>query len=145
LRFSLGTGSGISNTAGAWYGSQVFAPTGAVSVVGTNGATFYITGVQLEAGSVATPFERRPYGTELALCQRYYQMLGGLITDYGIAGRTSAAIWQFPVQMRTVPTATNGASSLSSGVETLSSTMYGVYVSGSSARLTSTTTVSAEL
>jgi hypothetical protein len=77
IQFSLGTGSSISGTAGAWSGSNLFSATGATSVVGTNGATFYITGVQLEVGSVATPFERRPYGTELALCQRYcYQAIG---------------------------------------------------------------------
>jgi hypothetical protein len=53
-------------------GSTAISATGATSVVGTSGATFYITGVQLEAGSVATPFEHRQYGQELALCQRYY-------------------------------------------------------------------------
>jgi len=73
LRFSLGTGSTYSGTAGAWAGSQLFSATGATSVVGTNGATFYITGVQLEVGSTATSFDYRPYGTELQLCQRYYQ------------------------------------------------------------------------
>jgi len=73
VQFGIGVGSTYSGTAGAWAGSNLLSATGAVSVVGTNGATFYITGVQLEAGSVATPFERRPYGTELALCQRYYE------------------------------------------------------------------------
>ncbi len=71
--FSLGTGSTYSGTAGSWASAAYFSATGATSVVGTNGATFYITGVQLEVGSVATPFERRPYGTELQLCQRYYE------------------------------------------------------------------------
>ena len=71
LNFNLGTGSTYSGTAGAWAGTYYSAPTGATSVVGTNGATFYITGVQLEVGSTATSFDYRPYGTELALCQRY--------------------------------------------------------------------------
>jgi hypothetical protein len=73
--WGLGVGSTYSGTAGAWAGSFLLSATGAVSVIGTLNATWYITGVQLEAGSVATPFERRPYGTELALCQRYYQIL----------------------------------------------------------------------
>ncbi len=72
LRFSLGTGTTYSGTAGAWAGSQLFSATGATSVVGTNGATFYITGVQLEKGSTATSFDYRPYSAELAMCQRYY-------------------------------------------------------------------------
>ena len=71
--FGLGGGSGRSATAGTWTTSGVYTATGAVSVVGTNGATFYITGVQLEVGSSATGFEYRQYGTELALCQRYYE------------------------------------------------------------------------
>jgi hypothetical protein len=73
LNFSLGSGTTFSGTAGSWAGSGLLTATGATSVVGTNGATFYITGVQLETGTVATPFERRSYGQELALCERYYQ------------------------------------------------------------------------
>jgi len=72
IRFGLGVGSTYSGTAGAWAAAGYFSATGATSVVGTNGATFYITGVQLEKGSTATSFDYRPYGTELALCQRYY-------------------------------------------------------------------------
>ena len=69
--FNLGAGSTYSGTAGSWSGSDYRSATGATSVVGTSGATFYITGVQLEKGSTATSFDYRPYGTELNLCQRY--------------------------------------------------------------------------
>ena len=71
--FSLGAGSSKSGTAGSWAGAFYASATGATSVVGTSGATFYITGVQLEVGSSATGFEYRQYGQELALCQRYYE------------------------------------------------------------------------
>jgi hypothetical protein len=78
LYFSFGTGSSLSGTAGSWGSSELYAPTGATSVVGTNGATFYITGVQLEQNTSATPFERRMYGQELINCQRYYYVLASL-------------------------------------------------------------------
>jgi hypothetical protein len=73
IQFGLGVGSTYSGTAGAWASALYISATGATSVVGTNGATFYITGVQLEKGSTATSFDYRPYGTELALCQRYFE------------------------------------------------------------------------
>ena len=74
VQFSLGAGTGKSGTAGTWAGSWLVSATGATSVVGTSGATFYITGVQLEVGTNATSFDYRPYGTELALCQRYFEI-----------------------------------------------------------------------
>jgi len=114
LYFSLGSGSTYSGTSGAWAGANYFSATGAVSVVGTNGATFYITGVQLEKGATATSFDYRPYGTELALCQRYYWQLsssdkGGYINGIIYQGwadtaTSSIGIAQFPVTMRTSPT-----------------------------------------
>jgi hypothetical protein len=88
--FGLGLGSDFSGTANTWQAGEKIAPTGSVSVIGTLNATFYITGVQLEAGSVATPFERRPFGTELALCQRYFQTIIGTAStnDFVASGFT---------------------------------------------------------
>jgi len=108
LGFSLGAGSTYSGTAGSWSGSDYRSATGATSVVGTNGATFYITGVQLEAGSVATPFERRSYGQELALCQRYYYAhVRGAGLNWGVGTYYSSNLIAthiyFPVSMRSGP------------------------------------------
>lgn len=110
VQFSLGAGATVSGTAGAWTASAHLQPTGSTSVVGTNGATWYVTGVQLEAGSVATPFERRLYGQELALCQRYYQARGFFHTGYNSASGTLDVDAPFPVVMRTAPTITFSAS-----------------------------------
>jgi len=109
--FSFGVGSTYSAAAGSWASGLYISATGATSVVGTNGATFYITGVQLEAGSVATPFERRQYGQELMLCQRYYYKIKaeGVASVFGVgfAQSTTVAIGMtnFPVTMRVAPTA----------------------------------------
>ena len=89
LNFSIGLGSTYSGTAGSWAGAAYYSATGAQSVVGTNGATFYITGVQLEKGSTATSFDYRPYGTELALCQRYYEKSFDTDTAPANGGATS--------------------------------------------------------
>jgi hypothetical protein len=105
LAFNLGTGSTYNGTAGAWAGSQLFSATGATSVVGTNGATFYITGVQLEKGSTATSFDYRSYGTELQLCQRYaYKMMRGWqLPKMRESNRSRTNSYQHPVQMRAAP------------------------------------------
>ena len=71
--FGLGAGSTVSGTAGSWATQSIRSATGATSVVGTSGATFYITGVQLEVGTSATGFEYRQYGTEYNLCLRYFE------------------------------------------------------------------------
>jgi hypothetical protein len=70
---NMGNGTNFQGTTGAWTASTIYGPSGGVNVVGTSGATFYITGVQLEKGSTSTSFDYRPYGTELALCQRYFE------------------------------------------------------------------------
>jgi hypothetical protein len=112
VSFSLGAGSTYSGTAGSWSGSGYASATGATSVVGTNGATFYITGVQLEKGSTATSFDYRPYGTELALCQRYFEKMGGdTSTDMYFNGYQSASTdiaWPiyYKANKRASPTAT---------------------------------------
>jgi hypothetical protein len=102
--FGLGAGPDRSGTAGAWAGANYVSATGAVSVIGTLNATWYVTGVQLETGSVATPFERRPYGTELMLCQRYYWKGGNACAGIFNSGTTARFGVLFPVEMRAAPT-----------------------------------------
>ena len=114
LNFGLGAGSTYSGTAGSWAGAFYLSATGATSVVGTNGATFYITGVQLEKGSTATSFDVRSYPTELMMCQRYYSIGnisngGGVGFKYGLATTLMFnSAHTFPVEMRISPTLTLG-------------------------------------
>jgi len=102
LNFSLGTGATFSGTAGAWATANYLGTSGATSVVGTSGATFYITGVQLEEGTAASPFENRLYGTELSLCERYFQKCGAW---NGAANNTTnwLGIASVRTAMRTTP------------------------------------------
>jgi hypothetical protein len=122
LCFGLGVGTTYSGTAGAWSGSNLISATGAVSVVGTNGATFYVTGVQLEKGVTATSFDYRPYGTELSLCQRYYED-GGNYFVYAVNSQYSG--YAYKVTKRAVPSTVT----LSSGILNGSSTQgFNAYV-----------------
>jgi hypothetical protein len=118
LSFSLGTGTTYSGTAGAWAASGYFSATSATSVVGTSGATFYITGVQLEVGSSATGFEYTDYTTQLAMCQRYYQLLATselmLMSGANYMGVPAPLF----VQMRTTPTTTAATGGSVSNVNT---------------------------
>jgi hypothetical protein len=118
--FSFGAGSTRQGTAGAWTGTNYYGATGETSIVGTSGATFYITGVQLEQNTSATPFERRLYNAELANCQRYYEKtyntdvapatntgIGAISTvAYGAYSNRPFLGIQFKVSKRANPTVT---------------------------------------
>jgi hypothetical protein len=105
VSFSLGMGSTYSAAAGAWIDTEEYAVTGSVSVVGTNGATWYITGVQLEVGSTATSFEYLDYGRSLIQCQRYFQTIGAAVGSGNFYDSTQILGGvAFPVQMRASPT-----------------------------------------
>jgi hypothetical protein len=118
VRYGLGVGSTGSGTAGAWAGANYLSATGATSVVGTSGATWYVTGVQLEKGSTATSFDYRPYGTELALCQRYFESSMTVapadnmsVASTGVyamstSGATPVITYAFKVTKRSDPTLT---------------------------------------
>ena len=105
LFLGLGVGSTYNGTAGAWSSSLFTSATGATNVVSTNGATFYITGVQLEVGTQATSFEYRQYGQELVLCQRYFE--GGVARWRGY-DTSATVVWTnfFKVTKRATPTMT---------------------------------------
>jgi len=77
IAFTVMAGSNYQGTAGSWGTTNNRTTSAQANLLATNGATFYITGVQLEKGSTATSFDYRPYGTELALCQRYYYQING--------------------------------------------------------------------
>lgn len=139
LNLGLGSGSTYSGTAGAWAGSNFITATGATSVVGTNGATFYITGVMLEKGSTATSYDYRPYGTELSLCQRYYWRFDGYNGLTAVASgsvynaTTTARVYlKYPITMRSAPTVSIAGSLTSSGgsadntVSSLATTLAGI-------------------
>ena len=119
LDFCLASATGL--TAGSWVtngggGNYYYGAPGQTNLFANNGATFYITGVQLEKGSIATPFDYRDYGRELALCQRYYQRLTGSgNSSYGSGGCLYANQLRLTVPskttMRASPTFNSSAAS----------------------------------
>jgi hypothetical protein len=108
IYWGFGAGSSYSGGAGSWLGGGTVTATGSTNLMATNGATFYITGVQFEKGSTATAFDTRSYGTELVLCQRYYTRFNcgtafGRLLPFalGIGGALVRPSVQLPVRMRT--------------------------------------------
>ena len=117
VNFDLGHGSNNESTANTWIAGSQNRVAGTVRLVETNGATLDITGVQLEVGDTATPFEHRSYGDELQRCQRYYQKThqgdvgspsGSIFSSSGVQGQTTTGMvngfYVYPVQMRASPT-----------------------------------------
>jgi len=111
VTWDFGTGSNsVTSSTNAWISGNFTGATGATKLINTNGATFYLTGCQLEVGTQATSFEYRQYGTELALCQRYcnvygeniYSVFGSMGFGFSTTGFVSATL--LPVEMRAVPT-----------------------------------------
>ena len=142
LFFTLSCGATALTTGGAWTsgsGNGYHGVTGTTNLLGTSGATFYLTGVQLEKGSTATPFEYRHYTTELSLCQRYYVKTynisvvpgtsgekGGSLFTYKNSNSNFAWNFQFPVQMRTTPSFTTYSHAGTAGKASVSTTDFTV-------------------
>ena len=115
IGIGFGTGSAQVQPAGSWYNGVALGATGQTNVLGTNGATFYVTGVQVEKGSAASAFEQLHYGHILALCQRYYETG---ITGAGSRNADNYGVYPgvFKVTKRANPTVTYVATGAAGGL-----------------------------
>ena len=110
LRFSLGEGTDQQGTVNTWSNANYFGTSSGTSLIGTNGATWQITGVQLELGDKATPFEHRSYGDELLRCQRYYHIIltkaagSGVLSYTRVSGSVVRGAYQLATTMRAAGT-----------------------------------------
>jgi hypothetical protein len=128
VRFTLATGTTFQTTANAWAAGNFNATANQVNWMSSSSSrTFRITGVQLEPGSVATPFERRSYGQELASCQRYYEVGTSGSFGYATAGTGVGAHVSYAATKRSVPTIVTTPFSYTnaSGSNVVNSTIYG--------------------
>ena len=131
VNFSLGMGSTYSGTAGAWASGAKFSATGATSVVSTSGATWYMTGLQVEKGTTATPFENLQYGQQLARCQRYFYTESQADAYHNLMNGfyASTSLWigvlHLPVPLRASPTLTVSGSWQTSGASPNTATASG--------------------
>jgi len=121
IEWDIGTGTTFEAAAGSWNAAGRWRSSGNTRLISTNAATLDFTGIQLEIGTVATPFEFRPYASELRLCQRYYEKSYGrdvnpasntatnqstvVTSQFGTNSRLSQAI-HFLIEKRALPTIT---------------------------------------
>ena len=136
MRFDLGSGSNFNTTAGAWQSGSYRNTSSQTNLVNNASATWHITGVQLEVGEQATPFEHRSYGDELRRCQRYFcnsnttaSATAAVGVGIGHAENTTRmdSVWIFPVQMRSSPTLTHNSNYIirTNANQTISTTTFG--------------------
>ena len=105
VNFDFGAGANFRGAAGAWASANLRGVTGAASIVASNGGALMLTGVKLEVGSVATPYNRQTMAKSLADCQRYYQQYTAfIVSGYGVAGGGIQNQFTYPVPMRAQPT-----------------------------------------
>ena len=143
VNFDLGTSTGTVATPNTWGNVGIFTSS-SIKWSSTNGATFYVTGVQLEKGSTATDFEYVDYGRQLQMCQRYYEKLSGSGGIYGTIGNASYVAWYFKVTKRATPTMAFAAGSVIT-TDYISEDAVSGYRSGSYAYIVAGSTSSAEL
>jgi hypothetical protein len=134
--WDLGGGSNFNATTNTWTAGNVYTTAGTTKVIGTTGATWQVTGVQLEKGTVATSFDYLPYTTELALCQRYCFKASGNTSDipgYSFTTYSSSSgvvNVPFPVTMRAAPSFTLSGTARIQSVSDSSDFTSGLVVSG---------------
>lgn len=138
-RTQIATGTFTVTSTVTRYSTQISIPSDAttgIEIVFTVGAqtsgTWTIGNVQLEPGSVATPFERRSYGFELALCQRYFQYFGAGTSGQEETSTTFTIAGQFQAPMRAAPTATYIGSTFSTRITGSDRSLTGVSIASSS-------------
>ena len=108
VEFNLGRSNAKNTTTlGSWIGSNRVASDNQVRWIENNGATFFLTGVQVEKGSTATEFEHLPFGEELSLCERYFQTIHGGVCQPASSGTAETTFPRRP--MRAAPTASVSA------------------------------------
>ena len=114
IYFSMGMGSTYSGSAGAWSGNQLFASTGSTNLVSTLNATWFMTGLQIEQGDSATPFEHIPFDVNLQRCQRYLQKFtcsDSSFNCFGTGIKTTSSAAEIPVPLKTTMRAKPSVSS----------------------------------
>lgn len=134
--FDIGCGSNYETASpNQWQSGAYLRTAGSIKTVGTSGAIFQVTGVQIEPGSTATNFDLRSYGTEIGLCQRYYTKLGAMRYDFYIPSTTDDQFMAFPLPtiMRDTPAVTVAGQNTSiTGISysTSNTTVFNVYGTG---------------
>ena len=146
LTFTLASGSTFQTTKDTWQTGSFFATANQVNACDSTANDFLIAGVQLEAGSVATPFEYRTIQQELSLCERYYEWLpSGIIGAVSVTGQTSYAYWAYRTKKRGTPTFTAGAGSQFASTYTVSDTHTIVQISNNFTFIAGNSSASSEL
>ena len=136
IYFCIGSstsGTTYLGSANSWQSSNLIGTTGSNSLPNTNGATWYMTGLQAELGTQMTEFEYRTIGEELKLCQRYCQKFDGLKINARMNGSTNSdGYWQFPTMRATPSFSSDVSSGKSMEYGSVGRTVANVYGGGSS-------------